>query len=434
MTQLSAARSGQQTSQMKRVAEREGQSAHFIREEIAAGRLVIPANPRHCSGRLDPVGIGRTLRTKINANIGVSAVSSDSASELAKLCVATKFGADTIMDLSVGADLDTIRQRLLDNSSLPLGTVPIYQVAQEQSGNPEDMGFADILTVCQKQAAQGVDFFTIHAGILREHLALAEKRLAGIVSRGGALLAKWMLANNQENPLYEHFDELCGLLAQYDVTISLGDALRPGCLADATDEAQLAELRTIGELTVRAQELGVQTIVEGPGHIPFDQIERNMKLQAEICNGAPFYVLGPVVTDIAPGYDHITSAIGATAAAFYGASFLCYVTPVEHLCLPNLEEVKQGVIVYRIAAHAADVARGLPGARDADDAISAARAELDWQKQFDLSVDPELARKLHGRDLPEGANYCGMCGQDFCPLRLNKQIHSKKEEQCHIPR
>ena len=426
MTQLSAARSGQETNEMKRVAQRESQSVPFIREEIAAGRLVIPANPRHCAGRLDPVGIGRALRTKINANIGISAVSSDAPAELAKLCVAAKFGADTVMDLSVGADLDAIRQRLLDNSSLPLGTVPIYQVVQEHSDDFEGIGFDDILAICRKQAQQGVDFFTIHAGILREHLPLAEKRLAGIVSRGGALLAKWMRANNQENPLYTHFDELCALLAQYDVTISLGDALRPGCLADATDEAQLAELRTIGELTVRAQQLGVQVIVEGPGHIPFDQIERNMKLEAEICHGAPFYVLGPVVTDIAPGYDHITSAIGATAAAFYGASFLCYVTPVEHLCLPNLEEVKQGVVVYRIAAHAADVARGLPGAREADDAISSARADLDWQRQFDLSLDPELARNLHRRDLPEGADYCGMCGEDFCPLRLNKQMHSTR--------
>ena len=424
MTQLSAARNGQTTSEMERVAQREGQPVQLIREEIAAGRLVIPANPKHCAGRLDPCGIGRSLRTKINANIGVSAVSSDEPAELAKLCVATKFGADAVMDLSVGSDLDAIRQRLLDNSSLPLGTVPIYQAVQENPQNIEQISFDDIMAVCEKQAAQGVDFFTIHAGIRREHLELAEKRLAGIVSRGGALLGKWMIANNQENPLYEHFDELCKLLAQYDVTLSIGDALRPGCLADATDEAQIAELRAIGKLTERAQNLGVQVIVEGPGHVPLDQIEYNMKLQAEVCNGAPFYVLGPVVTDIAPGYDHVTSAIGATSAAFYGASFLCYVTPVEHLCLPNLDEVKQGVIVYRIAAHAADVARGLPGAREADDAISKARADLDWEKQFELSVDPELARKLHQRDLPDGANYCGMCGEDFCPLRINKEIHS----------
>ncbi|NIA06753.1 MAG: phosphomethylpyrimidine synthase ThiC [Actinobacteria bacterium] len=424
MTQLSAAKNGKTTSQMERVAQREGQSVQSIREELAAGRLVIPANPKHCAGKLDPCGIGRSLRTKINANIGVSAVSSDAPAELAKLCVASKFGADTVMDLSVGNDLDAIRQRLLDNSSLPLGTVPIYQVVQENPQNLEQFSFNDIMAVCEKQAVQGVDFFTIHAGIRREHLELAEKRLAGIVSRGGALLGKWMIANNQENPLYEHFDELCKLLAQYDVVISIGDALRPGCLADATDEAQIAELRTIGELTERAQQHGVQVIVEGPGHIPLDQIEYNMKLQDEICNGAPFYVLGPIVTDIAPGYDHVTSAIGATSAAFYGASFLCYVTPVEHLCLPNLDEVKQGVIVYRIAAHAADVARGLPGARQADDAISKARADLDWEKQFELSVDPELARSLHQRDLPDGANYCGMCGADFCPLRLNKEIHS----------
>ncbi len=425
MTQLSAAKAGEITAQMKRVAEREGQSPELIQEEIAAGRLVIPANPKHLAGKLDPAGIGRALRTKINANIGVSQISSDAPNELAKLCIALKFGADAVMDLSVGSDLDAIRGRLLDNSTVPLGTVPIYQAAQEKADEFEGIDFGEILQICKRQAEQGVDFFTIHAGILREHLPLAQKRLAGIVSRGGALLAKWMLSNNRENPFYEHFDELCGLLAEYDVTISLGDALRPGCLADATDEAQLAELRTIGELTARAQERDVQVIVEGPGHIPFDQIERNMKLQAEICNGAPFYVLGPVVTDIAPGYDHITSAIGATAAAFYGAAFLCYVTPVEHLCLPDLEDVKQGVIVYRIAAHAADVARGLPGARRADDAISSARANLDWQKQFDLSIDPELARDLHRRDLPKGANYCGMCGQDFCPLRLNKEIHAR---------
>lgn len=424
MTQLLAAKAGQITPEMERVAQAEGLEPEFILREVAAGRLVIPANPKHLAGKLEVVGIGRALRTKINANIGTSPVSSDTENELAKLCVATKFGADAIMDLSVGADLDAIRQRLLENSPLPLGTVPIYQVAQEHPGDFDSVGFGKIMEVCRRQAEQGVDFFTIHAGVLRNHLGLAEKRLAGIVSRGGALLAKWMVVNNRENPFYEHFDELCGLLAEHDVTISLGDALRPGCLADATDEAQIAELRTIGELTERAQGLGVQVIVEGPGHVPFDQIERNMKLQAEICKGAPFYVLGPVVTDIAPGYDHITSAIGATSAAFYGASFLCYVTPAEHLCLPNIEEVKQGIVAYRIAAHAADVARGLPKAREADDAISAARAQLDWQRQFDLSVDPELARRLHQRDLPDGASYCGMCGKDFCPLQLNKQIHS----------
>ena len=423
MSQLSAAKAGEITAQMERVAQREGQSPEFIRAEIAGGRLVIPANPKHLAGKLDPAGIGRTLRTKINANIGVSQISSDAEDELAKLCVSVKFGADAVMDLSVGADLDAIRSRLLENCTVPLGTVPMYQAIQENPGNFEEIGFDEILQICQKQAEQGVDFFTLHAGILREHLPLAQKRLAGIVSRGGGLLAKWMRSNNKENPLYEHFDELCALLAEYDVTISVGDAMRPGCLADATDEAQLAELRTIGELTARAQAFGVQVIVEGPGHIPFDQIERNMTLQAEICNGAPFYVLGPIVTDIAPGYDHITSAIGATAAAFYGASFLCYVTPAEHLCLPNLDEVKQGVIAYRIAAHAADVARGLGGAREADDAISRVRTDLNWEKQFELSIDPELAKSLHGRDLPEGANYCGMCGEDFCPLRINKELH-----------
>ncbi len=424
MTQLLAAKAGQITAEMERVAQQEGLEPEAILREVVAGRLVIPANPKHLAGKLEVTGIGRVLRTKINANIGTSPVSSDTANEVAKLCVAARFGADAVMDLSVGTDLDAIRRGLLDNSPLPLGTVPIYQVAQENPGDFDGLDFAEMIEVCRRQAEQGVDFFTIHAGLLRSHLELSEKRLAGIVSRGGALLAKWMVTNNRENPFYEHFDELCGLLAEHDVTISLGDALRPGCLADATDKAQIAELRTIGELTERAQGFGVQVIVEGPGHVPFDQIERNMKLQADICNGAPFYVLGPVVTDIAPGYDHITSAIGATAAAFHGASFLCYVTPAEHLCLPNIEEVKQGLVAYRIAAHAADVARGLPKAREADDAISAARAQLDWQRQFDLSVDPELARELHQRDLPDGASYCGMCGKDFCPLQLNKQIHS----------
>ncbi len=421
-TQYQAAVSGQTTPEMVRVAKREGMSAEKIRDEVAAGRLVIPANRNHLppEGRLDPIGIGRAVTTKINANIGASPVRSSGEEELEKLAWAVRFGADTAMDLSTGGHLDEIRERLIAHATVPIGTVPIYEMILGRE--VEELTHDDILACIAKQARQGVDFFTIHAGVRREHLPLAGKRLAGMVSRGGTLLARWMTHHSRENPMYELFDEISAIMREYDVSYSLGDGMRPGCLADASDEAQFAELRTMAELVERAHASGVQVMVEGPGHVPFDKIEHNMKLQAELCNGAPFYVLGPVVTDVAPGYDHITSAIGATAAAFHGASFLCYVTPKEHLGLPRLEDVRAGVIAYKIAAHAADVARGVPGARQWDDEISKARAALDWQRHFALAMDPETARGLHDADTPKDADFCAMCGHAWCAVRMSREM------------
>ena len=426
MTQYQQARAGVITPEMLRVAQRQRVAPEFIRDELAAGRLVIPANRVHLAAgdgpaaRLDPCGIGRAVTTKINANIGASPIASCKELELTKLQWALKYGADAVMDLSTGGDLDQTREFLIANAPCPIGTVPIYSMIVGKS--VEELTCDDILKTIQKQAAQGVDFFTIHAGILRRHLPLATRRKLGIVSRGGSLLAKWMVHHNRENPMYELFDQISAILRQYDVTYSLGDGLRPGCLADASDAAQFAELDVMGELVQRARESGVQVMVEGPGHLPFDQIEANMTRQARICDGAPFYVLGPVVTDAFPGYDHITSAIGAAAAAFWGASFLCYVTPAEHLGLPSPEDVKQGCIAYKIAAHAADVARGLAGARDWDDAISQARAELDWAKQFELAFDGETARKIRSRDMAADADYCSMCGREWCAIRLSKEV------------
>ena len=426
MTQYEQAKAGNITAEMQRVAERECLPAERIRDEIAAGRLVIPANHVHLAGcgnggvRLDPCGIGRVATTKINANIGASPISSCQDEELLKLQWAVKYGADAVMDLSTGGDLDATREHLLAHASVPLGTVPMYSMIVDKP--IEQLTCDDILAAIRRQAAQGVDFFTIHAALRREHLPLLSRRKLGTVSRGGSLIAKWMTHHDRENPLYEMFDEISAILHEYDVAYSLGDGLRPGCLADASDEAQFAELDTMGELVQRARESGVQTICEGPGHVPFDQIEMNMKRQEDICQGAPFYVLGPIVTDIFPGYDHITSAIGATAAAFHGASFLCYVTPAEHLSLPTPEEVKQGCIAYKIAAHAADVARHLPGARDIDDRISEARADFDWQKQFDLAFDGETAEAIRRRDLEEDADYCSMCGRDWCAMRISKEV------------
>lgn len=426
MTQLQAARKRIITDQVRRVAQREGVSPEFIMDQVAKGHMVIPANIQHIAGvgagqaRLDPIGIGRAITTKVNANIGASPVASDKQLELEKLCWAVRWGADTVMDLSTGGNLDETREYLLANCSVPIGTVPIYQTVQGR--NVEDLTYKDFMATIEKQARQGVDYFTIHAGVLKEHLDLAAKRTAGIVSKGGSLLAKWMLYHNRQNPLYEMFDDISGLLHDYDVTYSLGDGLRPGCLADATDEAQIAELRTLGALVHRAQEAGVQTMVEGPGHVPFHQIQQNMEMQKQICNGAPFYVLGPVVTDIFPGYDHITSAIGATAAAWWGAAYLCYVTPKEHLGLPRKDDVKQGVIAYKIAAHAADIALGLPGARQRDDEIARARAALNWEKHFELAFDGATARALHDEDLPECSDYCAMCGRDWCAERISKEL------------
>ncbi len=426
MTQLQSARKRIVTPQMRRVAERERVSPEFIMDQVARGHMVIPANTVHIAGagsaeaKLDPIGIGRAVSTKVNANIGASPVTSDKQLELDKLRWAVRWGADTVMDLSTGGNLDETREYLLAGCSVPVGTVPIYQTIQGR--NVEDLTCKDFLATIEKQARQGVDYFTIHAGILKEHLDLAAKRTSGIVSKGGSLLARWMIYHNRQNPLYDMFDDISGLLHDYDVTYSLGDGLRPGCLADATDEAQLAELRTMGELVHRAREAGVQTMVEGPGHVPFDQIEKNMRLQREICDGAPFYVLGPVVTDIFPGYDHITSAIGATAAAYWGACYLCYVTPKEHLGLPNKDDVKQGVIAYKIAAHAADIALGLPGARERDDEMALARAAMNWEKHFELAHDPAMARALHDEDLAVEADYCAMCGREWCAERISREL------------
>jgi len=426
-TQLEQARAGIITAAMEQVAQAEAVSAETICTEVAAGRLVIPANTRHLSDNLRPMGIGRVLTTKVNANIGTSSVRCSVEEELAKMSAALAVGADTIMDLSTGGDLDEIRQEMLAHCPVPFGTVPIYQVIEGR--DVEDITNDLLLETVEKQARQGVDFFTIHAGLLREHLPLLSSRVAGIVSRGGALLAKWMLHHDKQNPLYELFDDLCDILAQYDVCFSLGDGLRPGAIADATDEAQLAELRTLGELTQRAQEKGCQVMVEGPGHVPFDQIQYNMELQQKICHGAPFYVLGPLVTDIAPGFDHITSAIGGCAAAFYGASYLCYVTPREHLGLPNADDVRAGVVAAKIAAHGGDVARGLKGAADRDRRLSIARANLDWSTHLAESLDPETADRMHkeacqGIDAgtPDSADFCSMCGQHWCSVRINKEV------------
>lgn len=425
-TQIKLARAGTKTIQMKNIAADEGISPQTICKETAAGRLVIPANKIHIENNLKPIGIGRAVTIKVNANIGTSSASSSMEYELEKLRVALDAGTDTVMDLSTGGDLDAVRQKLLANCPVPFGTVPIYEMIIGRAVT--DINRKIILETIEKQAKQGVDFFTVHAGLLKEYLPAAAKRVCGIVSRGGALIAKWMLAKNMQNPFYELFDDICDIMAEYDVCLSLGDGLRPGCIADATDEAQIAELKTLGELTLRAREKNCQVMVEGPGHIPFNQIQRNMELQQEYCHNAPFYVLGPLVTDIAPGYDHITSAIGGTAAGFYGASYLCYVTPKEHLGLPETEDVREGVIAAKIAAHAADVARGLAGAAEKDRKLSVARAALDWKKHIESSIDPKTARKFHDQACAKSGkttaddDYCTMCGKDWCSMRINKEL------------
>ena len=426
-TQLELARKGQITEVMKCVAQTEGVDVNVIRDELAAGRLVIPANTVHLAGNLIPAAVGRAVSVKINANIGCSNVRSSLDGEVEKMKVALAAGADAMMDLSTGGDLDAIRERLLSECPVMFGTVPVYEVIVGR--DVEDIDYNTILQVVEKQAKQGVDFFTIHAGLLKEHLEPASRRVCGIVSRGGALMAKWMTHHNKQNPMYELFDDLCGIMRQYDVCFSLGDGLRPGCGADATDEAQIAELRTLGELTQRAQEAGCQVMVEGPGHVPYNQIRENMEMQQEICNGAPFYVLGPLVTDIAPGYDHITSAIGGTAAAFHGASFLCYVTPREHLGLPNADDVRAGVITSKIAAHAADVARGFGNAAERDRRLSEARANLDWEKHLDEAIDPVTARSMYEEVCKDstladhgGEDFCSMCGREWCSVRINKEL------------
>jgi phosphomethylpyrimidine synthase len=426
VTQMSLARQGLITEEMTAVAQSEKLDASFVRQEVASGRAVIPANLAHAN--LRPLGIGTNLRCKVNANIGNSALDSCEREELEKLATALKYGADTVMDLSTGGDLDRIRQAIVAASPAPVGTVPIYE-AMKLAGEVEKITPELLLEVIEKHARQGVDYMTLHAGLLRRHVELIRSRLLGIVSRGGSLIAHWMVARGEENPLYTRFDDVLAICRRYDVTISLGDGLRPGCLADASDKAQFAELHALADLAERAWEKDVQVMIEGPGHIPFNQVEMNVRKEREICKDAPFYVLGPVVTDVAPGYDHITSAIGATMAAFSGAAMLCYVTPKEHLGLPNAEDVRQGLVAYRIAAHAADVARGRAGARDWDDEMSKARAEFNWSRQFQLAMDPETARSMHDESMVEeslkAADFCSMCGPEFCSMRLSRDLQRK---------
>ncbi|HEY3817891.1 MAG TPA: phosphomethylpyrimidine synthase ThiC [Polyangiaceae bacterium] len=422
-TQMHYARRGVVTEEMAYVAVREKVEPALVRDEVARGRMVIPANVGHTN--LEPMGIGIALACKVNANIGNSQTTSDVEGELRKLAVSLKYGADTVMDLSTGGEIDTIRAAILQNSPVPIGTVPVYQVVKERKTVP-DIRPDDFIDMLEHQAKQGVDYFTIHAGVLAEHLPLVQHRITGIVSRGGAIMAQWMIDKKKQNPYYVHWDKVLEICAKYDVTISAGDGLRPGCLADASDAAQFAELKTLGELTLRAWEKDVQVMIEGPGHVPFDQIEMNVKKEIEVCHEAPFYVLGPLVTDIAPGYDHITSAIGATMAGTAGAAMLCYVTPKEHLGLPNEDDVRQGLIAYKIAAHAADVARHRPGARDRDDALSRARYSFDWKEQFRLSLDPETAQSMHDETLPDeyfkSAEFCSMCGPKFCSMHINRAV------------
>ena len=436
ITQLVSARQGTITPQMRRVAQREGLPPELIRDEIARGRLIIPANVHHLAKRLDPMAIGAVAKVKINANIGSSAVEANLDEELAKLHNAVHYGADTVMDLSTGGDIDAIREAIIDAAPVPVGTVPIYQ-AVEAARSVEALTADDLLDMIDHHARQGVDYVTVHCGILREHVPLALGRVTGIVSRGGSLLAYWMMHHNRQNPLYTHFDRILEIARAYDVTLSLGDGLRPGSLADATDKAQLAELVTLGELTARAWAQDVQVMIEGPGHIPMHQIEVNVRLEKELCHEAPFYTLGPLVTDVAPGYDHITSAIGAAMIGWFGADMLCYVTRKEHLGLPNPEEVREGVIAYKIAAHAADLARRRPDARDRDDALSRARYAFDWNEQFRLALDPERARELHDEALPaeyfKSAEFCAMCGPKFCSMHITREIERKLGTREAVP-
>jgi len=433
MTQYEQAQAGAITAEMEYVARREDLTAETVRDEVAAGRMVIPANQVHLTKRLEPMGIGIAAKCKINANIGNSAVTSDEEGELEKLQTSVKYGADTVMDLSTGKEIDRIRQTIIEHSTVPIGTVPIYQMLEELGGEIEEMKPQHFLDMVDHQARQGVDYMTVHCGVLLEHLHLTMNRVTGIVSRGGSLIAKWMMAHRKQNPLYTHFDELCEIMRQNDVTWSLGDGLRPGSISDASDDAQFAELDVLGELVHRSWKNGTQVMVEGPGHVPMDQIDMNVRKQIEVCSGAPFYVLGPLVTDIAPGYDHITSAIGAALAGWSGAAMLCYVTPKEHLGLPDKDDVRQGVIAYKIAAHAADLARHRPGSQAQDDALSKARFEFDWDEQFRLSLDPETAQSFHDQTLPQdtfkSAHFCSMCGPKYCSMKITEDIRKMAQEE-----
>jgi phosphomethylpyrimidine synthase len=429
VTQMHYARRGEITPEMEFVALREGMPAEFVRSEVARGRAVIPANVNH--PELEPMIIGRNFLVKINANIGNSAVASTIEEEVEKMTWATRWGADTVMDLSTGKNIHETREWILRNSPVPIGTVPIYQALEKVHGKPEELTWELYRDTLVEQAEQGVDYFTIHAGVLLRYIPLTAKRVTGIVSRGGSILAKWCLAHHEENFLYTHFEEICEIMKSYDVAFSLGDGLRPGSLADANDEAQFAELETLGELTQIAWKHDVQTIIEGPGHVPMHLIKENMDRQLAVCREAPFYTLGPLTTDIAPGYDHITSAIGAAMIGWYGTAMLCYVTPKEHLGLPDRQDVKDGVIAYKIAAHAADVAKGHPGARHWDDVLSRARFEFRWEDQFNLSLDPETARAFHDETLPaEGAkvaHFCSMCGPHFCAMKITQEVREYAE-------
>jgi len=430
VTQLALARRGTITPEMEHVARIEQLDPAFVRDELAAGRLLITANVNH--PELEPMGIGLATRCKVNANIGNSPLASGIDGEIDKLQASIRFGADTVMDLSTGGDIVAIREAMIRNSSVPIGTVPLYEAA-ERVDEIEQIDEQLLLDVIGLHARQGVDFMTLHCGLLHQHLPLVRSRLTGIVSRGGAIMARWMLNHGRQNPLYEAYDAILDICARHDVALSLGDGLRPGCQADASDEAQFAELDVLGELTERAWERDVQVMVEGPGHVPFDQIQMNVEKQQERCHGAPFYVLGPLVTDIAAGYDHINSAIGGTMAAFCGASMLCYVTPREHLGLPTLNDVREGIIAHRIAAHAADVARGRPGARDVDDEMSRARYSFDWPKQFELALDGDRARELRLGDLKDGDvgsdDFCTMCGPKFCSMKNFQMTADMKPSQ-----
>jgi phosphomethylpyrimidine synthase len=426
VTQLAYARRGEVTPEMEYVAIREGVTPEYVRAEVAAGRAIIPANVNHPES--EPMAIGRGFLVKINANIGNSAVASSIEEEVEKMTWATRWGADTVMDLSTGKNIHTTREWVVRNSPVPIGTVPIYQALEKVDGKAADLSWEVYRETLIEQCEQGVDYFTVHAGVLLRYVPLTAKRKTGIVSRGGSILAAWCLAHHEENFLYTHFEDICRILRRYDVAFSLGDGLRPGSIYDANDEAQLGELRTLGELTKVAWEHDVQVMVEGPGHVPMNKIKENMELQLELCHEAPFYTLGPLTTDIAPAYDHITSAIGAAMIGWYGTAMLCYVTPKEHLGLPDRDDVKEGVITYKIAAHAADLAKGHPGAQAWDDALSDARFEFRWEDQFELALDPERARAYHDETLPaepaKTAHFCSMCGPHFCSMKITQDVRA----------
>ncbi|TDB88400.1 phosphomethylpyrimidine synthase ThiC [Actinomadura sp. KC216] len=430
VTQRAYARRGEITPEMEFAALREGVAPEFVRDELAAGRAVLPANVNH--PEIEPMVIGRNFLVKVNANIGNSAVASSIEDEVEKMTWATRWGADAIMDLSTGKDIHTTREWILRNSPVPVGTVPLYQAVEKVGGDPAELTFDVFRDTVIEQAEQGVDYMTVHAGVLLSYVPLTARRKTGIVSRGGSIMAAWCLAHHEENFLYTRFRELCEIFAAYDITWSLGDGLRPGSIADANDEAQFAELRTQGELTKIAAEFGNQVMNEGPGHIPMHKIKENVDLQQEWCDGAPFYTLGPLTTDIAPGYDHITSAIGAALIGWHGTAMLCYVTPKEHLGLPDRDDVKAGVIAYKIAAHAADLAKGHPGAQAWDDALSDARFDFRWEDQFNLSLDPDTARAFHDATLPAApaktAHFCSMCGPHFCSMKITRDVRRYADE------